>query len=155
MKEKDARIDYKKHQLVLYVEKKDGTYGPVKTGSYITKNYLDDFWFKRKNLEREYLDKIKTGEISPIAYFMTLEELTPSELASRVKMPSRRVRKHLHPEHFGKLTVEELKRYCDVFNISFISLFCAVVANRGGMKIKEEKTGSPYFSILRFEAGRK
>ena len=155
MKEKEARVDYKKHQLVLYVEKKDGTYGPVKTGSYITKKYLDDFWFKRKNLEREYLEKIIIGEISPIAYYMTLEELTPSELASRVKMPSRRVKKHLHPEHFGKLTVEELKRYCDVFNVPFINLFYTVITNQTGLNIKEEKTESPYYNILRIEAGKK
>jgi|SRR5208337_1711955 len=155
MKEKDARIDYKKHQLILYVEKKDGSYGPVRTGSYITKNYLDDFWFKRKNLERAYLDKVKIGELSPIAFYMTLEDLTLSELASRVRMPGRRVKKHLDPRHFGKLTVEELNRYCEVFNVPFASMFHMIVTDRGGIKIKEEKTVSPFYSVLLIEAGRK
>ncbi len=155
MKEKEARIDYKKHQLVLYVEKKDGSYGPVKTGSYITKNYLDDFWFKRRNLEREYMDKVKSGEISPIAYYMILEDLTLSELASRVKMPDRKVKKHLEPGHFGKLTIEELKRYCEVFNVPFASMFHAIIVDRGGIEIKEEKTKGLFYSLLRVEAGKK
>jgi hypothetical protein len=155
MKEKDVRIDYKKHQLILYVEKKDGSYGPVRTGSYITKNYLDDFWFKRKNLEKEYLEKVKTGEISSIAYYMTMEELTLSELASRVNMPERRVKKHLDPRNFGKLSVEELNRYCEVFNVPFAGMFHLIVADRGGIKIREEKTGSPFFSVLTVEAGKK
>src|SRR4030042_7102826 len=117
MKEKEATVDYKEHQLVLYVEKKDGSYGPVRTGSYITKNYIDDFWYKRNNMEVEYGEKIRAGEISPIAYYMILEELTPSELAARVGISARKVKRHLLPRHFGTLTLEELMRYCGVFNI--------------------------------------
>jgi hypothetical protein len=152
MKEKEARVDYKKHQLVLYVEKKNGSYGPLKTGSYITKNYLDDYWLKRENLEKEYLGKVKNGEISPIAFYMILEELTPSELAARVKIPVRKVKKHLQPGHFGDMTVEELGRYSDVFNIPLVNLFYSIEAGRSDLKIKEEKTGNPLYGILRIEA---
>jgi hypothetical protein len=155
MKEKDVKVDYREHQLVLYAEKKDGSYGPVRTGSFITKNYIDDYWYKRNNLEREYLGKVRAGEISPIAYYMVLEELTPSELASRVKISTRKVRRHMTPEHFGEATVEQLLRYCQVFNVPVVNMFQAVVAGKKNLKIHEIKTDNPFFSILKIEAGKK
>jgi hypothetical protein len=155
MKEKEARVDYREHQLILYVEKKDGSYGPMRTGSYITKNYIDDYWYKRHNLEKEYLAKVIKGEISPIAYYMTIEELTPSELASRVKIPARRVKKHLVPATFGTATVDELKRYCGVFGVPLSSMLLAVVAAKKGVSVTEKQTGNPYFSLINIEAAKK
>lgn len=155
MKEKEAKIDYREHQLVLYVEKKDGSYGPVQTGSYITKHYIDDYWYKRKNLEKEYQEKIRRGEISPIAYYMILEELTPSELASRVGIPTRKVKRHLRPEHFGTITVDQLDRYCAVFNVSYFSLFHALTSRKSDVRLKEDKTDNPYYTILSIEVGKK
>ena len=51
MKEKDGYVDCPQQQVILYVEKEDGTYGPIQTGSYITSNFLDDYELKRKHLE--------------------------------------------------------------------------------------------------------
>ena len=155
MKEKDAAVDYKDHQLILYVEKKDGSYGPVKTGSYITKNYIDDYWYKRRNLEREYLQKVKQGEISPIAYYMVLEELTPSELADRVRLSTRRVKKHMTPRHFGTATLSQLQRYCEVFNVPLVNMLQVIVTDKKNLKVYEERTGNPFFSILKISAGKK
>ena len=155
MKEKEARVDYREHQLVLYVEKKDGSYGPLRTGSYITKNYIDDYWYKRRNLEKEYLDRVMRGEISPIAYYMVLEELTPSELAARVKLPTRKVKRHLAPG----ISARRPSRSCSG------TATCSACRSRAcctrwlsGKKssiIHEAKTDNPYFSILKIEAGKK
>jgi hypothetical protein len=155
LKEKDAAIDYKEHQLILYVEKKDGSYGPVKTGSYITKNYIDDFWLKRNNLEQDYLQKVKIGEISPIAYYMVLGELTPSELAARVRLSARRVKKHMTPKHFGTITLEHLRRYCEVFNVPLVNMLQVIVTDKKNLKVLEEKTDNPFFTILKISTGKK
>jgi len=155
VKEKDASVDYKEHQLILYVEKKDGTYGPVKTGSYITKNFIDDFWYKRKKLEHEYLEKVRKGEISPIAYYMVLGELTPSELAARVRLGARKVKKHLTARYFGTITLDQLKRYCDVFNVSPVDMLQVIVTDKKNLKIIEEKTDNPFFTILKISTGKK
>ena len=85
MKEKDGYIDCPEQQVILYVEKEDGKYGPIQTGSYITRNFLDDYELKRKHLEDSLRNKIQNKEISPIYYYMVLEDLTISELAARVK----------------------------------------------------------------------
>jgi len=51
MKEKDAMVNFKEHQVVLFTEKEDKTYGPTQTGSYISGMYLDDFRGKKRKLD--------------------------------------------------------------------------------------------------------
>ncbi|MCX6244213.1 MAG: helix-turn-helix domain-containing protein [Bacteroidetes bacterium] len=118
MKEKDGYIDCPQQQVILYVEKEDGTYTPIQTGSYITKNYLDDYELKRKHLEESLKKQVLAGEVSPVYYFMVLEELTLSELAARAGIRKGKVKKHLEPGYFKSLQQETLQAYADVFNIN-------------------------------------
>ena len=118
MKEKDGYIDCPEQQVILYVEKENGKYGPIQTGSYITRNFLDDYELKRKHLEEALRNKIKNKEVSPIYYFMVLEDLTISELAARVNLRKGKVKKHLEYESFLSLKNEILAQYADVFNVS-------------------------------------
>jgi len=57
MKEKDGTIDCPQQQVILYVEKEDGKYEPIQTGSYLTKNFLDDYEMKRHHLEESLKKK--------------------------------------------------------------------------------------------------
>jgi hypothetical protein len=118
MKEKDGIIDCPQQQVILYVEKEDGKYEPMQTGSYITKNFLDDYELKRHHLEESLQKKVRSGEVSPIYYYMVLEELTLSELAARAGFRKRKVKKHLEAACFHTLPAETLQLYADVFNIS-------------------------------------
>jgi hypothetical protein len=122
MKEKDGYVDCPQQQVIIYVEKEDGKYGPIQTGSYITSNYLDDYELKRKNLEESLRTKIQAMEISPVYYYMVLEDLTISELASRVRIRKGKVKKHLRHEYFNLISSEMLKQYADVFNVSVVDL---------------------------------
>lgn len=117
MKEKEGLVDCPEQQLILYVEKEDGTYGPVQTGSFLTRNYIDDFYEKRHRLEASLREKVHRKEISAIAYFMTLEELSPAETAARVGLSQRRVKKHMEADHFSKIPPAVLNKYAEVFNI--------------------------------------
>ncbi|MBK8807897.1 MAG: hypothetical protein IPO21_15130 [Bacteroidales bacterium] len=74
MKEKDLYIEFAPQQSVYYVEKEDSSYGPIVSGSHLSANYLDDYWLKRKNLEAKLRQQIINNEISPIFYYMTLQE---------------------------------------------------------------------------------
>jgi len=123
MKEKDAREDFDPQQIILYVEKEDGSYGSIQTGSYISKNFLDDFWFKRINLEKQFAEKLCKNELSPVFYYMTLCELSEAELAARAGICKYKVKKHLYAKGFSKITVSELKRYAHVFDIPVANLF--------------------------------
>jgi hypothetical protein len=129
MKEKDGYIDCPEQQVILYVEKEDGKYGPIQTGSYITRNFLDDYELKRKHLEENLRNQIQKKEISPIHYYMVLEDLTISELAARVKLRKAKVRKHLEYGSFSSIKSEIIKQYADVFNVSVDDLI--LLTNQG------------------------
>ena len=128
MKEKDGYIDCPQQQVILYVEKEDGTYTPIQTGSYITKNYLDDYELKRRHLEESLKKQVLSGEVSPVYYFMVLEDLTLSELAARVGIRKGKVKKHLEPGYFKTLPKETLQSYADVFNITMQQLLKSTTA---------------------------
>jgi len=117
MKEKDSIVDCPEQQMILYVEKENGQYGPIQTGSYISANYLDDYFYKRKNLEEALQSKVIKGEISPIHYFMILEDLTLSELSSRVNIWKWKVKRHLRHGNFHHIKPPEMNRYATVFNV--------------------------------------
>lgn len=122
MKEKEGFIDCPEQQMILYVEKEDGQFGPMQTGSYITKNYIEDYFDKRNNLVHSLREQIDKGEISPVKFFMVLEDLTIKELSARAQIPVRKVKKHLLPDYFNKLSAEFLHRYSTVFNVSIEQL---------------------------------
>jgi len=131
MKEKEGFIDYPEQQMILYVEKEDGKFGPMQTGSYISANFMDDYLYKRKNLEFEFREQLSKGKISPVRYFMVLEDLTISELSARAKISKSKVKKHLDPDHFSCVTAKELIRYATVFNIPVANLFQVLLIHTG------------------------
>ena len=128
MKEKDGFIDCPQQQVILYVEKEDGKYEPIQTGSYLTKNYLDDYELKRRHLEESLKKQVLSGEVSPIYYYMVLEELTLSELGARAGIRKGRVKKHLEAAHFNSIPRETLQLYADVFNITVPDMLKILVA---------------------------
>jgi hypothetical protein len=162
MKEKDILTDFKAHQLILYAEKEDDSIGPVLTGSYMAANYLDEFHHIWGNFEKELFEKLLNKEISPIALYKSLEELSLAELAARSGIPKRRVKKHLKYKPFLKAKVEELERYADVFNIPVANFFQIISTKQDGswnmghnleatksrpMTISQEKTSNSLLVI--------
>ena len=132
MKEKDVIIDCPQQQVILYVEKEDGKYEPMQTGSYITKNFLDDYEMKRHHLEESLKKQVLSGEVSPIYYYMVLEDLTLSELSARAGIRKGKVKKHLEASHFNDIPQETLQIYADVFNITVPELLKILTADTDG-----------------------
>lgn len=153
MKEDDARVDYKEHQILLYVEKSDGSFGPIQTGGYMSKNYIDDFFLKRKNLQIECFEKIRNGEISTVAYYMLLNNMTAADVAVRAGVSVSKVKKHERPAGFAKASVDLVRRYADVFGISVANMFQLVVPKEENFSIASTKTANPFVSVL--EIGRR
>ena len=149
MKEEEARIE-DGHRLVMYVEKDDASYGPMETGSYMTHNYIDDFFEKLDHVKRESLRRLKAGEISPVAYYMILIEIGEGDLAARVGISRRRLRQHLKPEGFQKITLRELKRYADVFAVPVANMFEVIVPSKG-MRVRQEKTADGVVVLTHIE----
>jgi hypothetical protein len=123
MKEKDLVTDCPYQQVILYAEKGDGTYGPLQTGSFMAGNHISEHFKIAGNLSRTLLEQLRKGEISPIYYFMTIEGLTPGELAGRVGISQFCVKRHVTPEGFRKMRISSLKKYADVLNIPVANMF--------------------------------
>lgn len=122
MKEADAKVDHP-HQMLLYVEKPDGSYGTVQTGSYMASNFLDDFQEKQRYFHETNSQAVLAGEISMVAYYMNMQELTLPEVADRVGLSKGAVRRHMDPAHFGELTVAQARRYAELFGVPLAKLF--------------------------------
>jgi len=130
MKEKDGYAECPEQQVILYVEKENGNYEAMQTGSYISANYLDDYFLKRNNLEKALDGKIANNEINAIEYYMVLEDLTISELAARAGMMKWTVKRHLKPGSFSKIGEAALKKYSVVFNVTVDDILKRQSGNR-------------------------
>ena len=155
MKEKEAQISFDMHPLVLYVEKEDGTYGRVESASYLSKNYLEDYFEKVKKWDKELKDKLDKGEISPVYYYMIMLEMGEGDLASRVGIPKWKLKKHLKMDAFEKISLRMLRRYADVFDVPVSNLLhFTVIKEKDQDKLKityQKATKNPYISISKIE----
>lgn len=143
MKEKEARFNTER-KLILYVEKDNGSFSPIETGSYMIENYFHDFLEKRKHLQESCSEKLKKGEINPIEYYRILINIGVSDLASRVGISPRKVRKHLITENFKKIDLDLLKRYAEVFRVPLANLFQLFENKFPQVKINQKKTPNPW-----------
>jgi len=165
MKEKDGYVDYPEQQVIIYVEKEDGKYEPMQTGSYLSANYMDDYSLKRSNLEAGLREQLIKGSISIIKYYMVLEDLTISELAARAGIRISKAKKHLEPLGFGKASADEIKRYSIVFNVAPANLFQVILIESQGIlqsnlilenkaeriSINQSPTANPFIVLTKIE----
>ncbi len=131
MKEKDVIKDYKVQKYILYAEKNDGSYGTIEGGSYMIENELDDFWFKKSHLEKTLREQLLKGDISPVYYYMVLEEMTVAELADRAGICKGKVKCHLKPAKFKKARVGDLQKYAKAFNVPLANFFQIIETSTG------------------------
>ncbi|PBJ12638.1 hypothetical protein [Flavobacterium sp. ACN6] len=62
--------------------------------------------------------QVLNGEVSPIVYFMEVNKMDLTILASYVGLWKWRVKRHFKPEVFAKLNDKILKKYADTFEVS-------------------------------------
>jgi hypothetical protein len=118
MKEKDIYIENKNHEIILYAEKEDASYAPIKSGSYASKHHLEAFFKMKETLDRTLRQDVQDGKISPIYYFMLMQDMGPGDLAKRIGISKRKLRKHFRPDVFVKLDDITLQKYAIVFGVS-------------------------------------
>jgi DNA-binding XRE family transcriptional regulator len=132
--------------FVVYVEKEDGSYGPVETGSVMVKEYFDDFLTKRRHLEATLRADLLQGRISIIAYYATLLSMGEGDLAARIGVSRRRLRAHLTPGGFAKLRLETVRRYAEIFDIPVANLF-QIIDEAGQDRLRQQPTGCPFVVV--------
>jgi hypothetical protein len=148
VKEKDIKAK-SSHQLILYIEKEDQTYGPIQTSSYMVDHYLDDFFEKKEKLKAARLEELKAGQISPLAYYKDLVEIGEGDLACRVGISRRKLRFQMTPEGFFQADVATLERYATVFGIPVAQLFQVILCDDENLVIQSEPTAQSSVIISR------
>jgi hypothetical protein len=118
MKEKDLYIDNNNHEIILFAEKEDESYEAIKCGSYLVSHYLSDFYGKKENLASALSEELKKGNISPVFYYMLMQDIGPGDLAKRVGISKRKLRKHFRPDVFAKLGSDVLQKYAIIFDVT-------------------------------------
>jgi len=158
MKEKDLYVDFKPQQLIYYVEKDDASYGPVVSGSYLSMHYLDDFIGKRNKQELALREQLKKGEISPIYYYLVMQEYGEKDLASRAGVSVRKLKQHCKMENFVKMPLKVLKKYAEAFDIPLVNFFHLLIAKQestGKFSIQHLETDNPYFVVTKIDEAKK
>jgi DNA-binding XRE family transcriptional regulator len=151
MKEGDAKAA-RGHQLVIYVEREDAGYGPVQTGSYMATEFIDDFFEKRERYRRACLRQLEAGEISVVAYYLRILDMAEADLAARVGVSRRKVRRHLTPEGFGGIDLGLARRYAEVFGVPVANLFQVIAVQDAGIAVRQERTANPLLTRTRLGA---
>jgi hypothetical protein len=153
MKEKDAQVDFESHKMTLFVEKEDGSYGTIQTGSYLAKNYLDEFWANMKHFKKTAVTQLINNEISPIAYYLITKEMAPADVAARIGISASQVKKQMTPKHFGTMKLSVVQQYADVFGIPVANLFQIATDDENADLIQQKNTKNPFVTTLESKEG--
>lgn len=103
---------------LCYVVDEKGQYTKVMSKGWAPKNdAMKLAWSDVYEHAEETRKKVLAGELSPVAFYMELNVMNVSILASYMHLSKRKVRKHLQMKAFQKLKPEIIARYADVFGI--------------------------------------
>lgn len=108
---------------IAYAVDENGRYVRVQTQGWDPKTVANDQAWEVIDAEvAEEIRLIQAGKRSPLAYHMVRNQMDEGLLADYVGLPRWRVRRHLKPKVFRKLSGDLLKRYADVFDLSVDAL---------------------------------
>jgi len=119
----DSSIKDNKFKELCYAVDEDGNYVTAKSTGWGPKtialdNALEDINERVANAKQRVLN----NETSPIEYYMEFHKMDLPILSSYVGIWQWRVKRHLKPKVFQKLSDKVLKRYASVFEISIKEL---------------------------------
>jgi hypothetical protein len=122
MEKKDVPQDhgiYGQWHGVCYVTDENGEYVRSTSAGWEPLNIANGIAWEFINEDLAgVLEKVKKGELSPLAYHMNKNMLDAKVLAKYVGLTKWRVKRHLKPHDFASLDDETLKRYASVFNMT-------------------------------------
>jgi hypothetical protein len=123
MKENEVPQDKGKFTDLYYVLDENGQYTTQKSSGWQPKSIaLDNAMQQVSERTQMAKDRVLKGISSPIEYYMELHKMDIPILASYVGIWSWRVKRHLKPKVFRKLSDQLLLKYAEVFEISLEEL---------------------------------
>lgn len=108
-----------KLKKLVYAVGKDGKYTGITSAGWDVENFaLKQAWDDVDQALAETAEKVKAGELSPIAFFMQKNLMDISLLSKYVGKWQWQVNRHMKPAVFDTLKPELLQKYAAVFNIT-------------------------------------
>jgi hypothetical protein len=115
----DEGLNEGRFEDVCYALDENGNYVAVlSTGWNPKTDALLQAWEVIDEQVEHTRQRVISGELSPIAYYMEKNLMDLKLLSDYVGIPKRKIRKHLKPDRFRKLDAETLEKYADTFRIS-------------------------------------
>ncbi len=115
---RDFKEGDKIHKL-MYAVDNDGKYTGITSAGWEAENIATkQAWDAVDEELAETEEKVKRGELSPIAYYMQKNLMEVSLLAKYVGKWQWQVKRHFKPSVFSNLSPAMLAKYAAVFNIS-------------------------------------
>ncbi|MDD5722773.1 MAG: hypothetical protein PHY29_03435 [Syntrophales bacterium] len=124
----DANLMEGRSREVCYAVDEKGNYVQALSAGWEPKNVaLLQAWEQIDAQAKAAFHLVKTGKISPLAFFMAKYMFDVKLLSEYTNIPKRRIKTHLKPEHFKDLDKKTLEKYADAFNIPSDELvnYCA------------------------------
>ncbi len=108
---------------VCYVVDENGNYTTALSSGWEVKNIVfKQTWNEINENLQATLEKVRSGELSPIAYFMEKSLMDIKLLSAYTNFTKRKIKKHFKPSEFAKLDNDTLQIYADVFGITLDEL---------------------------------
>ena len=115
----DANMLQGKFKEPVYSVDEDGNYTTVPSVGWGPKNaIMQQAWDNINEKIEDTRQKVLSGELSPIAYYMEKEIMDAGLLSKYMDLWKWTVKKHLKQKHFVKLSEDLLDKYAEVFSIS-------------------------------------
>ncbi|OSZ81981.1 hypothetical protein CAP35_01550 [Chitinophagaceae bacterium IBVUCB1] len=115
---RDFKEGDKIHKL-MYAVDTDGKYTGITSAGWEAENIATkQAWDAVDEELAETAEKVKRGELSPIAYFMQKNLMEVSLLAKYAGKWQWQVKRHFKPAVFKKLSGDMLAKYAAIFNIT-------------------------------------
>lgn len=104
---------------ICYALDENGNYTVVPTTGWQPKtDAMLQAWDVIHEKVEQVRQKVLSGELSPVAYFMEKNLMDVKLLADYSGLPKRKIRKHLKPAYFAKIEDKILGLYAETFGIT-------------------------------------
>ncbi len=124
-------------RLVMYETDSEGKCVPrVKKSDF--DDDIDTYYVQREIELKRLQEELLARHISPICFFLKYFHMDIKDVAARMKLSKKTVKKHMTSKGFGSVTIEALQQYARIFDIS-VSDFFQFIYITEDLSLKVEK----------------